>query len=67
MQPKKFYLLGEDPSSGVYIEVDSSLSLTELRNQVADKYGIVEPSGKSTALLRVDTSFKSLGRELTFM
>ena len=60
MQPKKFFLVGEDPSSGVYLEVDSSLALTELQSRVAEQFGIVEPSGMSHR-----APFQCIGVDLT--
>ncbi|KAH8897425.1 cytochrome P450 [Thozetella sp. PMI_491] len=45
MAPRKFYLLGKEPSTGKYVDVDASLDLTSLRYLVAELFGVVEPSG----------------------
>ncbi|KAL7622782.1 hypothetical protein AAE478_006461 [Parahypoxylon ruwenzoriense] len=42
---KKFFLLGEDPSTAKAVDVDTSLDLNKLKKLVAAQFTIVEPSG----------------------
>lgn len=46
MSAKNFYLLGEDASQALPIEVDAKQDLESLRNLVASHFAIVEPSGR---------------------
>lgn len=45
MTAKNFYLLGEDVSQALPIEIDAKQDLESLKNLVASHFAIVEPSG----------------------
>lgn len=46
MSTKQFYLLGEDVSTAIEIELPESSDLEDLQHHIAAHYSIVDPKGK---------------------